>query len=139
MLAIILITIEDLIERHIANKKARREIDSIVETLKQNDIDLTKDDLEKVPVIEIENSKGYEHLDNSKYKKRKRVVNYITINNKDKYKIIKEVTTYVRNVLYKKYSSNAYIVNEQDLVTEGFTDANGKLTEKGKLLNLKLN
>lgn len=137
---IILATGAELIERHIANKKASKEIDSIVETINQNDIDLTKEEInDKVDVCEMENSKGYAYLDNGDYKKCKKVVSYISINNKDKYKIIKEVTTYIRKVFYKKHSNNAYIMNEQDLVAEGFIDEKGKVTEKGKLLNLKMN
>ena len=135
-----ILNLYEVLEQHIKNKQASKEIDSIVETMNQNDIDLTKEEInDKVDVCEIENNKGFEYLDNGEYKKRKRVINYITINNNDKYKIIKEVTTYIRNVFYKKYSSNTYIMNEQDLVTEGFIDEKGKVTEKGKLLNLKMN
>lgn len=136
--AFLLATIYELMIRHIANKKANKEIDSIVETINQNDIDLTKEEIkDKVEVIEIENSKGFEYLDNGEYKKRKKVINYITINNNDKYKIIKEVTTYIKNVFYKKYNNKTYVIDEKDFVTEGFIDELGNVTEKGKILNLK--
>lgn len=133
-----LFTLGELIERHINNKKANKEIDYVIETLKQNDINLTKEEINsKVEVTQMENSKGYEYLDNGEYKKRKRVIKYITINNNDKYKIIKEVTTYIRNVFYKKYSNKTYIMNEQDLINDGLITKDGKLTEKGKVLKLK--
>lgn len=133
-----MLELHKIVEKYTNNKQASKEIDNVLETIKQNDIDIKKEEINtKVEVTQLENSKGFEYLDNGKYKKSKRVINYITINTKDKYKVIKEVITYVRNVFYKEYSSNAYIMNDQDLVIEGFIDENGKLTEKGKLLNLK--
>lgn len=121
--------------------KYRNSSKKIKQILKENNnkLDVTKEDLELCDVLEIENKKDKVTLKNGKKAKRKRVTDYIVINQNKKLKIIKQMTKQIKNTFYKKVERKIELLNDNDLVNEGLITTEGKLTEKGKLLNLKLN
>lgn len=131
------IIILDMIVRHIKYKKSLRNIRKILNNNTEK-IPVTEEDLLLCDVLEIENKKDKVTLKNGKKAKRRRVTDYIILSESNKLKIIKQFTKSIKRGLYKKVERHIELLNDNDLVTEGLTTIDGKLTEKAKSLGLRL-
>lgn len=124
-----------LLTQHIFYKRASRKTKSII---KENELNINKNDLENCDVLEIENKKDEITLKDGNRAKRKKVTDYIVINKNQKLKIIRQITKKIKRGLYKRVETKIELLNDNDLLNEGLITENGKLTEKAKTLGLSL-
>lgn len=124
-----------LLVQHGFYKRALRKTKSII---KENELNINKNDLENCDVLEIENNKDEVTLKDGTRAKRKRVTDYIVISQNKKLKIIRQMTKQIKNKFYKKVETKIELLNDNDLINEGLITEEGKLTEKAKTLGLSL-
>lgn len=116
----------------------KRALNKVKNIFSLNKLDFDKNDIENCDILEVENTKDEVTLKNGKRAKRQKVIDYIVIGEKQKLKIIRQMTKEIKNKFYKKKETKIELLNDSDLINEGLITKDGKLTDKAKTLGLSL-
>lgn len=127
----------EMINKHFDKRIAKREVNVIIDRLERNNVLIKKNDLENTIVKEVENTKGTYCLDDNISEKRKKVINYIAISQKEKLEILKEVIINTSSELGNDTEKTLYLLNEEDKKQEGIITQNNEFTGKGLSLKYK--
>ena len=105
----------------ILKKTSSKKIDEVIDVLEENDLNISKNDLEKSDVMSLSNT-----VTNG----RRKVVNVVKINKKDKLKFLKQVTITYRDGFKHKTDRNLYLLNEEEYNKDIGKEENSKRLSK---------